>query len=185
MSSKAIFKSKLSVKYQTITAFLTVIAAVALPQLFHTIGSITGAGSSLGEIFLPMHLPVILAGFAAGPFAAGIAGVLSPLVSFMLTGMPMVGMLPFMMIELCVYGIAAGMLRNVNIPAVAKVAITQIAGRAVRAAAILTAVYAFDYTGVKVSVITTSIATGAFGIILQLVLIPVISKKINGIGNEQ
>ncbi len=176
MSVNVISKPRLSVKLQTVTIVIAVIAAVALPQLCHAVGGAMGMGSALGEMLLPMHLPIILAGLVAGPYAAGIAGILSPAVSFMLTGMPMAGLLPFMMIELCVYGIASGMLRNIKLPVIAKVIIAQIAGRAVRAAAILTAVYAFDYTGVKVSIITASIATGLAGIVLQWLLIPLIVK---------
>lgn len=119
----AISHQKLSVKTQTIGAFIALISAVALPQIVHVIGAVSGMGTSLGEIFLPMHLPIILMGFLVGPYAAGTAGLLSPLISFALTGMPSSVMLPFMMIELCVYGICAGMLRNVRIPVIAKVLI--------------------------------------------------------------
>ncbi len=47
--------------------------------------------------------------------------------------MPGIVMLPFMMIELCAYGLFAGLLRNVKLPTIAKVAAVQIADRAVLA----------------------------------------------------
>lgn len=140
-------------------------------------------GTSLGEIFLPMHLPIILMGFFVGPYAAGIAGLLSPLVSFALTGMPSNGMLPFMMIELCVYGICAGLLRNVKLPVIAKVLIAQIAGRLIRAGAITIGFYAFD-TIVNPAVALTSISVSLFGIILQLVIIPLAVYKLKKADNE-
>ncbi len=59
----AITSKKLSVKTQTIGAFIALVSAVALPQLVHVIGAASGMGTSLGEIFLPMHLPIILMGF--------------------------------------------------------------------------------------------------------------------------
>ena len=141
-------KPKLSVKTQTLATIVAIVAAVVLPQLFHLMGAVSGLGTALGETFLPMHLPIILAGLLAGPYVGAIAGVLSPLISFALTGMPTVAMLLFMMIELCVYGLSAGLLRTVNLPTIVKVLIAQIAGRGVRAIAILIAVYAFGNTAV-------------------------------------
>lgn len=140
-------------------------------------------GTSLGEIFLPMHLPIILMGFFVGPYAAGIAGLLSPLVSFALTGMPSNGMLPFMMIELCVYGICAGLLKDVKFLTIAKVLIAQIAGRLVRAGAIAVGFYVFD-SAVNPTVVLTSITAGLFGIILQLVIIPLAVYRIKEADNE-
>ncbi len=94
---------KVSIKKQTVAALLAVVAAVALPQLFHVMGYLSGLGTALGEIFLPMHLPILFIGLLAGPYAGAIAGACSPLVSFALTGMPGSAMLPFMMLELCTY----------------------------------------------------------------------------------
>ena len=136
-------KSRVSIKVQTIAALAAIVGAVAVPQLFHVLGAASGLGTSLGETFLPMHLPIILVGLLAGPYAGAVAGLLGPLASFGLTAMPGAVMLPFMMIELCAYGLFAGLLRNVKLPTIAKVLAVQIAGRAVRAAAILISVYAF------------------------------------------
>lgn len=179
----AITRKKLSVKAQALGAVIALISAVALPQIVHVIGAASGMGTALGETFLPMHLPIILAGLLAGPYAAGIAGLFSPLVSFALTGMPTSVMLPFMMIELCVYGISAGLLRNVKLPTIAKVLIAQIAGRAVRAGAIMFGFYALG-TAVKPEIILASIPAGLFGIILQLVIIPLAVYRLKEADNE-
>ena len=78
---------------------------ILLPQAFH----LTGIPQS-GNVFLPMHIPVLLAGFMLGPvYGAGI-GILSPVISFFLTAMPALGRLPFMMAELMGYGAASGFL---------------------------------------------------------------------------
>ena len=114
-----------------------------MPQLFHVMGAVSGLGTGLGETFLPMHLPILLVGLLAGPYAGLIAGALGPLASFALSGMPGVVMLPFMMIELAIYGLSAGLLRNVQMPTIAKVLVCQVAGRLVRAAAIFAAIYGF------------------------------------------
>ena len=183
MLSSAIHQ-KLSIKVQTVGALIALVSAVALPQAIHAVGAASGMGTSLGEALLPMHLPVILAGLLAGPCAAGIAGLLSPLVSFLLTGMPSAAILPFMMLELCVYGVCAGLLRNVRMPAVLKVLVIQLSGRAIRAAAILIAFYGMGGT-VQPSVIFTSVAAGLMGIILQLVIIPLAVYRFKEADNER
>ena len=171
-------KQKLSIKTQALAAIGAVASAVILPQLFHLMGAISGTGTALGETFLPMHLPIILAGLLAGPYVGAVSGLLAPLLSFALTGMPTAAMLPFMMIELCVYGLTSGLLWNVKMPTVAKVALAQIAGRGVRAVAILLAVYAFGNNAIPVAIIWNSIAAGVFGIVLQLVFIPLVVYRV-------
>lgn len=165
-------KPWLSFKMQTLAAFAAVAGAVALPQFFHFIGAASGTGTALGEMLLPMHLPIILVGFLAGPYAGAVSGLLAPLVSFAFSGMPGAAMLPFIMIELCIYGLTAGLLCNVKFPVLAKVVAVQLAGRAVRAAAILLSVYAFGNESVCAAVILTSITAGFFGLCLQWLLIP-------------
>lgn len=171
---------KLDIKKQTLAALIAIITAVALPQMFHVMGAMSGLGTALGEAFLPMHLPIIMVGLFAGPYAGAIAGAFSPLISVALTGMPTLALLPFMMIELCVYGIVAGILKDTKMPTITKVLITQVAGRAVRAVAILIATYGFDSTKIPVSIIWTSITVGIFGIVLQWVLLPLISYRVEG-----
>lgn len=170
--------SRLSVKTQTLAAIGAVVCAVALPQLFHLMGAISGLGTALGETFLPMHLPVMLVGLLAGPYAGAVSGFLAPLISHALSGMPMIGMLPFMMIELCVYGLTAGLLRTAKLPVLGKVIAAQIAGRAVRALAILFAVYVLGNTAVPVAMIWTSISTGLFGLVLQWTFLPLIVFRV-------
>lgn len=185
MSTLTLSKPRLSIKVQTLATMSAIIAAVAVPQLFHAMGAVSGLGTSLGETFLPMHLPIILVGLLAGPYAGAISGLLGPLCSFALSGMPGAAMLPFMMLELCIYGLAAGLLRNIKLPTIVKVLIAQIAGRAVRAGAILTAVYAFHYGALNAAIIWNSIPVGIFGIVLQLSLIPLIVYRVENIKKHE
>lgn len=172
---KTLEKTGLSLKAQTFAALAAIVAAVAVPQIFHVIGAVAGSGTALGETFLPMHLPIILVGLLAGPYAGLVAGALGPLASFAMSGMPGVVMLPFMMLELAVYGLSAGMLRNVkSLPTVGKVLIAQIAGRVLRAAAILLAVYALGNEAIRIATIWSSIVVGLPGLILQWTLLPLI-----------
>ena len=71
-------KSRLSFKAQTVWTVCSLILAVAIPQILHVIGAVSGLGSSLGEVLLPMHLPIIFAGFAAGPAVGAVSGFFAP-----------------------------------------------------------------------------------------------------------
>lgn len=91
---------------KTITVNLTGTAlciafGILLPMLFHTIGA--------GPVFLPMHIPVLLCGLMFGwPYGA-ICGLIVPLLSSILTGMPPVfPTAAAMMLELCAYGALTG-----------------------------------------------------------------------------
>lgn len=165
---------KLSVGMQSIATVGAVIAAVLLPQALHLLGKATGTASALGEVFLPMHLPVLLVGILAGAYAGAATGLLSPIISYLLTGMPGAVLLPFMTMELAVYGLTIGLLRNVRMFTAFKVLLAQIAGRAVRALAIVLAVYVFETSTIAPAIIWTSIRTGIAGILIQLVLIPIV-----------
>lgn len=169
---KPSLRSKTPVRVQALAAVVAVVAAVALPQFVHVMGLHFGLGSGLGEILLPMHLPVLLLGFWAGPWAGATAGLLAPLVSFGLTAMPGQAMLPFIVLELCVYGMTAGFLRGAAMPNLAKLLIVQVAGRAVRAAAIVLAVPVLGIASVPVAVIWTSVSVGFVGLVLQWLLLP-------------
>lgn len=175
IKSTVVFKT---VKTKTLATIGAIIAAVALPQLLHIIGLVSNMGTALGETFLPMHIAILAAGLLGGGTVGFVSGALAPLISFALTGMPTVYMLPFMMIELAFYGLICGLLANKNMPTLAKLLIAQIGGRAVRAVFI---VAAFFLLGSKIapSVIWTSIAAGLPGLILQWTLIPLMIFYIN------
>ena len=51
--------------------------AIVLPIFFHMTG--------LGSTFLPMHIPVLIAGFIVGPVYGLAVGVVSPLLSGLIT----------------------------------------------------------------------------------------------------
>lgn len=183
--SRTITARKQTIKTQVLATIAAIAAAVALPQFFHAAGTFTGMGTGLGESFLPMHLPVMLVGLLAGPFAGVIAGFFSPLISFALSGMPGMVMLPFITIELACYGLVAGLLRGVKSPVLGKVMIAQITGRVIRGAAILLAVFVIGNRAVSPAVIWTSIVVGIPGLVLQWGLLPVIVHWVNRAGNDE
>ena len=88
-------------KNLVLTAFCIALCIV-LPMAFHAIGA--------GATFLPMHIPVLLCGLLCGwPFGAA-CGLIGPLLSSLLTGMPPAfPTLPAMMLELCAYGVLTGL----------------------------------------------------------------------------
>ena len=55
------------IRKKTAATVLAVIAAVVLPQVFHSVGIVSGTGPALGQSFLPMHLPILIAALIAGP----------------------------------------------------------------------------------------------------------------------
>lgn len=172
-------------KTKTAAAAIAVIASVALPQLFHLLGMLSGLGSALGEVFLPMHISIFLVGFFAGAWAGLCAGIISPAISFALTSawgaaMPALPMLPYMMIELGVYGLVTGLFAQQfgsRLPSVVTLLIAQIAGRAVRAVALLIGVLGFGF-GPDLSVIWNSLLVGLPGLCLQWILIPLLLFRI-------
>jgi len=172
--TNSIAKANLSVKVQTMATIVAIVSAVALPQIMHLIGRATGMGNAFGELLLPMHLPILLVGLLAGPFAGAVSGLLGPLCSFALSGMPAVAVLPFMMIELCSYGVVAGLLRKSSVPTVVKVFAAQVAGRVCRAVAVAVAFYVLGATEIAVASVWTGTVKGVTGIAIQLILLPII-----------
>ncbi|MCL2696991.1 MAG: ECF transporter S component [Oscillospiraceae bacterium] len=172
--------SKNTIKTKTLAVLAAIAAAVALPQVFHYLGVLSGFGPMPGATFLPMHIPVLIAGFMAGPAAGLIAGALSPVFSFVFTSaafdtpMPALIILPFMVIELAGYGFIAGLLCKSKKPVLLNLMIAQAAGRALRALAVLIAVFIFGLNNppTAVSTIWTTITIGLPGILLQWALIP-------------
>ena len=171
-----------SAKAQTVAAALAVVAAVALPQILHLAGAALGLGPMLGQTLLPMHLPVLLVGLLAGPYAGVATGALAPVISFALTGMPMAPMVPFMVIELASYGLFAGLLRGVRLPSalpspldwLVRLLGAQVAGRLVDGLAIAVAVAFLGNTSMTVASVWAAVLTGLPGLVLQWVAVPAI-----------
>ncbi len=175
----SINKKTLSLKAEVIAVLFGIASAVALPQIVHILGAAAGVGSLFGELFLPMHFSIIFIGLVAGRRAGAISGFFSPLVSFALTSMPNIVVLPFMMIELMGYGFFAGFLKNRKVPVTLKVLLAQIAGRVLRFLAICISFHGFSYTKVAPLSVWMSVPRGLVGIVLQLILVPLLVFRIS------
>lgn len=163
---------------------------VALPLVFHAV-------PMGGRIFLPMHLPTFVAGLILGPLAGLVVGVGSPVVSSLLTGMPVAPfyMVP-MMFELGTYGLIVGLLRpRLEIVLGAKdsprgsrgrsyAAVTlsllcaMIAGRIVWMAVVVWLAPLIGLTARTVAMAIAAIGAGWMGMAIQLVLIPAVVRAI-------
>ena len=86
------------------TAGICLALCMVLPLL-------TGQIQQFGAALSPMHIPVLLCGFIAGPFYAATIGLIAPLLRFALFGMPPIMPIGIAMtFELAAYGFMAGML---------------------------------------------------------------------------
>jgi len=175
-------RKPLSISAQAAATAIAIVAAVVVPQFFHWLGIVSGAGKAPGVAFSPMHLPIIIVGFLAGPYAGAISGLLGPVAAHYLSGMPNAMQLPFMMIELAGYGLSAGLLRSIRLPLVAKTLVALIAGRLFRMIACIIAFYLLGNEKMRPLGIWMSIPRVLPGIVLQLVLIPLIVFRVENRG---
>ena len=152
--------------------FTAVCAALCLvlPMAFHSV-------PNAGTIFLPMHIPVLLCGLICGWPYGGVCGIVGPLLSSLVTGMPPAAMLPSMMVECCAYGFVTGMLmRHVHTKhAVADLYISLVSAMVVgRAVAGFAKAWIFTPGISPFAWVTTSLVAGIPGIVIQLILMPMV-----------
>ena len=164
---------KIRITVKSAVSLLCVALAVGLPQIAHIAG-----GASAGATWLPMYLPVLLAGCLLGSFWGLGVGIISPLASFGFTtlalgnAMPALARLPFMITELAVFGLVSGAfskkVQKNSLYAFPAVLSAQIAGRAVNLIAGLIA-------GQNISALWNVIQTGLVGLYLQALIVPLIA----------
>ncbi len=134
-----------------------------------------------GTILLPMHICVFIGAMLLGPRIGFLLGLLTPILSFLLTGMPNNIMVYIMTCELATYGLASGFLyKKLNI--YLALISSMILGRISYAVSLFTLLNIFNLEQFsKIASVTTAVSTGIIGIIIQLVIIPIIVIKLKGI----
>ncbi len=141
---------------------------VLAPWLTHHFG-----GVQAGSTFLPMFFFILLAGLLGGWRAGLLVGLFTPLVSFGVSGMPLLPVLPQITIECVFYGLIAGLLRGkFHLGVIWSLIGAMIVGRLARLG-FITAV--FLLYGGEVSPLTYMwfvVLQGLPGIAIQLTLIP-------------
>lgn len=145
-------------KYYIFSSAFTA-AAVFFPWLAHQF-------NIAGQVFLPMHIFILAAGFLFGWRTGLMVGILSPSLSYFLTQMPATMLLPQVILELAVYGIAIGLLREKDFNIWISLLFAMVLGRSARILFILFFVPGMD----ALRFISISLP----GIILQVALTPLI-----------
>lgn len=149
-----------------IAGLLTAIG-IAMPSLFHMV-------SISGQVFLPMHIPVLLCGFICGPALGGICGFLVPFICGMITGMPpLFPVATYMAFELLAYGVLTGILgKKMNV--YAALIISMLGGRLVLGVAQALCLGIAGKTFMFKAFLTGAFVTALPGIIVQIILVPAI-----------
>ena len=152
-----------------VMAALCVALGVVLPQAFHAI-------PNAGSVMLPMHIPVLLCGLTCG-WGYGLGcGILTPITSSLITGMPGAAYLPAMVCELAAYGLISGLtakfIRTGKRPVdlYLQLISAMLLGRVVYGVVNALVFRAGAYT--MEIFLTAAFVTALPGIILQLVLLP-------------
>lgn len=139
---------------------------------------LTGQIPQVGSALLPMHIPVLLAGFLCGPWWALLVGTVAPLLRHILFSMPPLLTAIAMSFELATYGVVTGL-------------VSQKTGRRLSGiyAALISAMISGRVVWGIIRVLMTGVSGEAFtwglflagalttavpGILLQLIVIPVL-----------
>ena len=148
-------------------------AGVLLPMVFHAAGA-------AGSIFLPMHIPVLISGLLLGPAAGSLVGILTPVCSALLTGMPpLFPALPVIIPELAVYGGVSGTLRRHCglFPALIAAMLT---GRLVAGMMVWLLSLFVALPWAPWAYLAAMVAKGIPGMIVQLLFVPLLVKRLEG-----
>lgn len=165
---------------------------LTLSAMFLALGLVlpllTGQIPQIGNMLLPMHLPVFLCGLICGWHYGGVIGFITPLLRYVIFGMPVLYPTGLAMsLELMTYGIVAGLLYAISkwqcvVALYRCLIIAMLAGRAVWG---VTEVILLGLSGDSFT--WQAFFAGAFlnavpGIILQLILIPAIMLALHRTG---
>lgn len=95
--------NKLSTVRKSVITAACIALCLVLPLMFHAV-------PNAGALCCPIHIPVLLCGLVCGGLYGLLCGLAGPLLSCLFTGMPAAALLPAMLAECAVYGVAAGLL---------------------------------------------------------------------------
>jgi hypothetical protein len=158
---KTILKTKSFVAASFTSVFVAL--SVALPWFAHQF-------NLAGQVYLPMHFFVIFAGLLLGWRTGLIVGLFTPIISYAVSGMPILPILPQITVEVALYGLVAGIVREkLHLSLYWSLLIALIAGRI----GSLIGILAFnDTVHQPIASVLLSIKMGWPGLLIQLALIP-------------
>lgn len=139
---------------------------------------LTGQIPSIGSMLLPMHIPVLLAGFVVGPFWGALVGLVTPLLRHLIFGMPPLQAAITMTFELAAYGFLSGFIYS-RLPkkpwrVFVSLIVAMLGGRIVWALVSLIQSQLLGASFTLPMFLSGAFITAIPGIIVQLVLIPII-----------
>lgn len=156
---------------------------LTLSGMFLAIGLVlpllTGQIQHIGNMLLPMHIPVLLCGLICGWQYGGTIGLIMPLLRNLIFGMPPMPNAVSMAFELAAYGLVIGLLYGHSkwkcvLSLYRSMLIAMLAGRAVWGV-VQAAILGLNGSGFTVQMFMAGAFLNAIpGIILQLILIPAI-----------
>ncbi|MDP2859755.1 MAG: ECF transporter S component [Bacillota bacterium] len=149
---------------------LFISAGILIPMVFHAFG--------LGKVFLPMHIPVLIAGILYGPEYGLITGLITPGLSALLTGMPplMPPTAQAMTFELAAYGVLSGLLAHrFRLSVVLSLVGAMVGGRLVYGLLGASLLLLLGFPSVPVLYpLTAGLVSSLPGVVLQLAVVPVV-----------
>lgn len=152
-------KSAAAVNFTVIFVALS----VALPWFAHQF-------KLAGPTYLPMHIFVLFAGLLLGWRTGLIVGLFTPLMSYAVSGMPVMAVLPQITVEVALYGLAAGLVREkLGLNLYWSLIIALVVGRLGAIAGILLFNHAVPNA---LTSVVQSTKMGWPGILIQIALIP-------------
>ena len=163
-------KQRISVKKITISAVCIALCAI-LPLALHTF--------KLGKVLSPIHFPVLLCGLVCGSGYGMVCGLVGPVLSYLLSGMPAPPTLFTMMPELAVYGLVSGISMKLIRTGVSVIdvyislMIAMVLGRIIGGVAQLLLYTGGEAYGLSIW-LTSYFVTTLPGIICQLTLLPLL-----------
>lgn len=84
-----------------VIAAILLAIGIAIPMAFHLSGI-------NGDLFSPMHIPVLLTGLMLNPSLGLIVGMLTPILNLIIIGVPEIPFLWIMIVELGLHGLMGG-----------------------------------------------------------------------------
>ena len=168
---------------------------LVLSAMFMAIGLVlpffTGQIQQIGNMLLPMHIPVLLCGLICGWQYGALIGAILPLLRFALFSMPVLypnGLA--MSVELCIYGLAIGFIYGMFkkqglIPVYISLIVAMILGRVVWGGSMTVLLSMKDNVFTASAFLAGAVLNAIPGIILQLLLIPAIMSSLHATGLQR
>ncbi|QRN84985.1 ECF transporter S component [Clostridia bacterium] len=154
----------------TFSALLLAMGLI-LPWLFHVLGN-------WGAVFLPMHIGMVLAGYLLPPGWCLALGIITPLASSVLTGMPIFPLNYLMVIELSVLGVSLALLRQRMGSSRLGLIFAMLLSRAARIGGTWIMAQLLGFTFDLMGIVGLIFVMGLPGILIQILWLPSMSQRI-------